>query len=217
MKYSLVIFDWDGTLSDSTGRIVDSMRMAAAHVGLRVAPDSDIQNIIGLGLPEAIQTVWPEITIEQMPLMREAYARCFVYDSSVPMALFPGATDMLAKLSEQGRQLAVATGKSRKGLDRILADLDMTTAFHFTRCADETQSKPHPLMLSQILEAAGVSAKEALMVGDTTYDLQMAATIGMATVGMSHGAHDERRLQACGPEVICHSIDELSNWIEIHG
>lgn len=217
MKYPLVVFDWDGTLSDSTGRIVDSMRTAAMQVGLRVAPDSDLQNIIGLGLPEAIKAVWPEISYEQIPLMKEAYARCFVYDSSVPMTLFPGVQDMLRKLAAQGRQLAIATGKSRKGLDRILIDLDMTDIFHITRCADETQSKPHPLMLNQILSATGLSAAEAVMIGDTTYDLDMARSIGMATVAMSHGAHDEVRLQACGPEVVCHSIDELSNWIEIHG
>ena len=217
MKYQLIIFDWDGTLADSTGRIVDSMRRAGQELGLPDVPDADIQNIIGLGLPEAIKTVWPDVLPDQMEPMREAYARYFVYDSQIAMNLFNGAESLLDGLSANGRKIAVATGKSRKGLDRILKDLSLSGGFDTTRCADETRSKPHPLMLSEILEELGVSADSALMVGDTTYDLEMAAAIGMDSAGMSHGAHDEQRLRACGPRVICHSINELSDWIGING
>ena len=217
MKYQLIIFDWDGTLADSTGRIVDSMSRAGQEVGLPNVPDSDIQNIIGLGLPEAIKTVWPDVLPDQMEPMREAYARYFVYDSQIAMNLFDGAEVLVNELSAGGRKVAVATGKSRKGLDRILKDLSLCGGFNATRCADETRSKPHPLMLSEILEELNVAVDRALMVGDTTYDLEMAAAIGMRSVGMSHGAHDEERLRACGPQVICHSINELSDWIGING
>lgn len=213
MRFELIIFDWDGTLADSTGRIVDSMRVAGQRVGMPAVPDSNIQNIIGLGLPEALKTVWPDITEEQLAAMRIEYARLFVDDSKVPMQLFPGTREMLSRLQHQGRQLAVATGKSRKGLDRLLNDLELVSTFNITRCADETRSKPDPLMLKEILSELGVSEDKALMVGDTTYDLDMANALGMATVAMSHGAHDEPRLLSREPEALLHSIEELESWI----
>jgi len=216
MKYEVLIFDWDGTLCDSTGRIVDSMQRAAREVGLSGVPDSAVQNIIGLGLPEAIQTVWPEIAQDQMAPMKAAYARMFVTDSQVDMALFAGVESLLSRQYGK-RKLAVATGKSRKGLDRVLKDLGMTEAFDITRCADETRSKPDPLMLHEILSILGVEPQQALMVGDTTFDLDMANAAGMDSVAMSHGAHDKGALLACRPKVICHSIQELSNWIENNG
>jgi len=216
MKYGLIIFDWDGTLADSTGRIVDSMRRAAVECGLPAVDDAEIQNIIGLGLPEAIRTVWPMVSFDQMEPMRTAYARYFVSDSDVQMGLFDGADGLLESLSKH-RKIAVATGKSRKGLNRILADLSLGGRFDTTRCADETASKPDPLMLQEILAELNVDVKAALMVGDTTYDLDMARSIGMDSIGMSHGAHEEDRLRACGVLDICHSIHELSNWIENNG
>ncbi|MEK9712188.1 MAG: HAD-IA family hydrolase [Thalassolituus sp.] len=216
MKYELIIFDWDGTLADSTRRIVDSMARAAAECGLPAVDDADIQNIIGLGLPEAIKTVWPAVTDEQMKPMKAVYGRYFVSDSNVPAGLFAGARSMLESLGTQ-RKLAVATGKSRKGLNRILADLSLEDCFDATRCADETASKPNPLMLEQILSVLGVEPSAALMVGDTTYDLDMARNIGMDTIGMSHGAHEEDRLCACGALAICHSIQQLKDWIEHNG
>ena len=216
MKYDLLIFDWDGTLCDSTGRIVDSMQQAARENALRAVPDSAVQNIIGLGLPEAIRTVWPEIQDEQMVPMKGAYARYFLTDSLVGMGLFAGAVELLSR--QQGlRRLAVATGKSRKGLNRVLSDLDVGSYFIATRCADETRSKPDPLMLEQILSETGVPVERALMIGDTSFDLDMANAAGMDSVAMSHGAHDEAVLLACRPKAICHSISELSDWIEQYG
>lgn len=216
MKYDLIIFDWDGTLADSTGRIVDSMQRAANECGLPKVPDSAVQNIIGLGLPEAIKTVWPNVNVEQMEPMRNAYARYFVTDSLVAMQLFAGTESMLDRLKVK-RKIAVATGKSRKGLDRILHDLNLTSTFNITRCADETRSKPDPQMLHEILSELSVEASRALMVGDTSYDLDMAFAAGVDSIGMSHGAHAEDILWACGPQAICHSITELENWIEING
>ena len=143
MKYKLVIFDWDGTLVDSTGRIVDSMQQASIEVGLPTVPDSAVQNIIGLGLPEALRTVWPQINPEQLSEMTQVYARNFVYDSKVAMAFFSGVAELFRDLRASGRQLAVATGKSRKGLNRMFHDLqidDRPVGDQFTasRCADET-------------------------------------------------------------------------------
>jgi len=222
LKYQLVIFDWDGTLVDSTGRIVDSMQLAAAEVGLPVVPDSAVQNIIGLGLPEALRTVWPGIHDEQLDAMTQVYARNFVYDSKVSMDFFSGVAELLPALRSQGRLLAVATGKSRKGLSRMFTELFVDGApvgeqFAASRCADETRSKPDPLMLRELLSELDVEVDRAVMVGDTSWDLDMAAAIGMDTVAMSHGAHDDAALKACGPKTICHSIAELKAWITQYG
>lgn len=217
MTYQLLIFDWDGTLADSTGRIVDSMQRAARLVGLPPITDIEAQNIIGLGLPEALRVLWPNIEGAELDAMREAYARHFVYESQVSMALFDGARAMLENLLNDGYLLAVATGKSRKGLDRILDDLAIGHLFATTRCADETLSKPDPLMVNEILAELNVSASRALMVGDTTYDLDMARAAGVSTIAMSHGAHDDARLLACEPLELCHSIADLEQWIRNHG
>ncbi len=217
LRFKLIIFDWDGTLVDSTQRIVDSMQQAAAEVGLPQVADAAVQNIIGLGLPEALRTVWPVIDESQLQAMTQVYARYFVADSQVAMGFFPGTPEFLAGLVEQGYLLAVATGKSRRGLDRMLRDLKIGHRFAATRCADETRSKPHPLMLKELLSELNVAPDEALMVGDTTYDLDMANAAGMASVAMGHGAHDDDVLLACGPLTICHSIHELNDWIRING
>jgi phosphoglycolate phosphatase len=216
MSYDLIVFDWDGTLADSTGRIVDSMQRAGRIIGLPPVTDAQVQNIIGLGLPEAITTLWPAIDEQNMAAMKECYARHFVSDSPVAMGLFAGAETMLARLQEQSILLAVATGKSRRGLDRILDDLTLRHRFAATRCADETCSKPDPLMLQEILAQLRIPASRALMVGDTTYDLDMANAAGMACVAMSHGAHDEVALSACRPLVMCHNIAGLDAWLARH-
>ena len=217
LKYRVIVFDWDGTLVDSTQRIVDSMQQASREVGLRVVPDAAVQNIIGLGLPEALKTVWPEINAVQLEAMRQVYARFFVSDSQVGMDFFPGARRLLDGLLKKGYLLAVATGKSRKGLNRLLLDLKVGHLFATTRCADETRSKPDPLMLEEIMAELSVSPSEVLMIGDTTYDLDMAHAAGIESVAMGHGAHDEGQLLACGPRTICHSIAELNDWIALHG
>ena len=217
MKYQLLIFDWDGTLADSTGRIVDSIQRSARLVGLPAITDADAQNIIGLGLPEALRTLWPDIDADELNTMRETYARYFVHESQVSMELFAGARDMLERFLDDGYLLAVATGKSRKGLDRILYDLGAGHLFATTRCADETLSKPDPLMVNEILAELNVSASRALMIGDTTYDLDMAHAAGVETLAMSHGAHDDERLMRCQPLALCHDIDDLECWIRNNG
>lgn len=222
MKYKLIIFDWDGTLVDSTGRIVDSMQRARAEIGLPIVPDSAVQNIIGLGLPEAIKTVWPNISAQQLEDMTQAYARNFVYDSNIAMNFFEGVATLLPQLRVDGRQLAVATGKSRKGLDRMLRDMQVHgrpvgEQFIASRCADEARSKPDPLMLQQLLQQLNMTPQAALMVGDTSFDLDMANAMGMDSVAMSHGAHDDEVLLARQPRALCHSITELQQWIKQYG
>lgn len=216
-RFKLVIFDWDGTLVNSTARIVDSMQSAGREHNMRPVPDSAVQHIIGLGLPEALKTVWPEITPEQLPVMTQSYARNFVTDSAVGMDFFPGVREFLEGLKISGYELAVATGKTRKGLDRMMKDLHVGHLFSATRCADETRSKPDPLMLHELLSELNVQAEDAVMIGDTAWDLNMANSAGVAGVGMSYGAHDEARLRECNPLTICHSIRDLNDWISLHG
>lgn len=216
-KYKLIIFDWDGTLANSTARIIDSMQMAAKEHQMPVVSDAAVQNIIGLGLPEAIKELWPAINEQQLKKMIPSYAQNFISESRVSMEVFPDTKEMLGELMLRNFLLAVATGKARKGLERSMRDLSLGHFFAATRCADETRSKPDPLMLNEILVALSVPAHEALMVGDTTYDLEMANAAGMDSVGMSYGAHDEKRLRACQPLAICHSINELKEWIITHG
>lgn len=216
-RYKLIIFDWDGTLVDSTQRIVDSMQKAATLVGLSPLPDTDIKNIIGLGLPEAIKTLWPAVNDAEAKALAPHYTRYFVSESKVEMGLFAGAQECLESLARQGYLLAVATGKTRSGLDRMLSDLKVGHLFAITRCADETRSKPDPLMLHEILTSMSVAPHEALMVGDTTFDLDMAAAASVPAIAMSHGAHDLKKLTASNPVEICHNINQLTDWIQTHG
>ncbi len=216
MKYSLIIFDWDGTLSDSTGRIVDCIHAAARKTGLPAVTDDQAKHIIGLGLTEALEALWPGVQADHIESMRQAYSDHFVNGSQIAMDFFGGARELLDDLRGQ-RHLAVATGKTRRGLDRILHELDVEDHFHITRCADETRSKPHPLMLEEILAETGYSASQALMVGDTSYDLNMAAAAGMDGLAVTYGAHSEEHLSTCRPVGVCRSITELRNWIEING
>lgn len=212
MRYKAIIFDWDGTLSDSTGRIVDSMQCAAADCNLACLADESIKQIIGLGLPEALDRLWPESTPDERQLMTQSYAQYFVSDSKVAMGFYPGALALLDELSND-HLLAVATGKSRRGLNRLLSDNGLQDVFDITRCADETQSKPHPQMLLEILQELDIAIDEAVMVGDTTYDLAMAQAIGMDSVGVVYGAHNASQLQDCDPKIICDSMAQLRQFL----
>lgn len=213
MKYSLVVFDWDGTLADSTGRIIDSMLMAGQSCGLPEIPGSAVQDIIGLGLPEAIEVLWPGLNAKQGPAVRDAYSHNFINGSDVPMGLFSGAEKLLEDLAAKGASLAVATGKSRRGLDRVLQEIKIGHHFAATRCADETLSKPNPLMLEQIIDELEINKSEVLMIGDTEYDLEMANQAGVHSLGLTHGAHTEARLRACRPQEILHNLHELNQWL----
>ncbi len=209
----IAIFDWDGTLMDSTGKIISCMQQAAERAGLEVLGDRVIANIIGLGLPEAVRTLYPHINADEAEALRSSYSHIFIHEDTSPCDLYPGVEEGLRRLEAAQIPLAVATGKSRRGLDRMLAMLGWQQRFVITRCADETASKPNPLMLRQILAAVGKSPACAVMVGDTEYDLAMAAAINMPSLGLEYGAHEAARLQAHKPALITDQFPEVVNWI----
>lgn len=208
----LVIFDWDGTLIDSTGKIVACMQQAAEDSGVPPRSVGAIRNIIGLGLDEALLILYPEASRELRTEIRQHYSARFVAADQTPCAFFPGVVESLDWLRVRGVPLAVATGKSRRGLNRVLANLQMSDYFQSTRCADETASKPNPLMLNQLCEEFKVNVDDAVFVGDTEYDLEMAHRIGMPSVGVSYGVHTPARLATWKPLTI---LDEFSALLPI--
>lgn len=208
----LVILDWDGTVCNSEARIVSCIQGAADRAGLPVLNPEAVGNIIGLGLPEAISNLFPEASMEQREKMRLYYAEEWMAARSEPLPLFDGVLDTLDRLQSDGHRLAVATGKSRRGLNREFEDHGLGSLFVASRCADETASKPHPRMLQELLQETRSPIGEAVMVGDTVYDLQMAAALDMASIGVSYGVHHPDRLQACKPSAIIDHFSELLNW-----
>jgi len=205
----LVIFDWDGTLLNSLAKISHCLQLAAADAGLERRSDDDIRGIIGLGLYEALATLYPGAPQAPLELLRERYSHHFMIKDQSPCQLYPGVQETLDELKSSGHHIAVATGKSRKGLDRVLGNLGWESYFHATRCADETLSKPDPLMLSELLTELDFPVQEAVMVGDTEFDLAMAAELGMRRIGVSYGAHPLPRLRSRDPEAIIDSMEEL--------
>lgn len=207
--YSLIIFDWDGTLMDSTERIVTCLAQAAVKSKLPVLEPKAYQQIIGLGLREAIRDLYPAIDEAQLESMRDHYSHFFILAEQTPNPLFPGALEVLNNLRSKGVKTAVATGKSRAGLDRVWANTGLGEFFDASRCADETESKPSPLMLNEILVETRVPVERALMVGDTSFDLEMAERIGMDRVGVSYGAHSAEVLAQYQPKAIIKKMPEL--------
>ncbi|MEN8991768.1 HAD-IA family hydrolase [Avibacterium paragallinarum] len=209
----LVIFDWDGTLFDSVGQIVASLKFAADQY-LQPLTDADAKSIIGLGLPEVAQRLFPTVPELHSEIL-QSYADHYVAHSKGDM-WFDGVADMLQELRDAGLQLAVATGKSRKGLDRVLAQTQSHELFCATRAASETKSKPDPLMLAEILAETGLRADQAIMVGDTSYDLEMALNIQMPRVGVSYGVHTVETLQCFQPLHIAHTVNDLTEFLLEH-
>lgn len=216
MQYELIIFDWDGTLMDSVSRIVSCMQAAAIDVQWGALSSAEVEDIIGLGLPEAIAQLCPGISPAQAERLRERYSHHFVTADTTPMRFFAGVETHIARLRHRETQrLAVATGKSRRGLDRIFTETGSGAWFHASRTADETRSKPHPQMLLELLAELDVPVERALMVGDTEYDLEMARAIGMDRVGVTYGVHTHERLALSQPKWIAHSVEELFDGL--HG
>ncbi|MEO7762605.1 MAG: HAD-IA family hydrolase, partial [Casimicrobiaceae bacterium] len=193
MQYSLIIFDWDGTLSDSAAIIVAALQAACGDLGLPVPGDHDARYVIGLGLHDALRHVAPTLPEADYPRLSERYRAHYV-DRDLQIPLFAGARKMLGALCERGHSLAIATGKSRRGLDLALEQSGIAGRFVATRCADEGQPKPHPDMLLHLLAVTGVAAESALMIGDTTHDLLLAANAGIDALGVTYGAHDHEAL-----------------------
>ncbi|MBN0987902.1 HAD family hydrolase [Amphritea pacifica] len=211
--YKLLIFDWDGTIIDSAARIISSMQKAARDLDQPELTDDAVRNIIGLGLPEAIQMLIPGVDDAVIPLMRERYGYYYLGADDTPTALFDGVEQTLINLKHKGFRLAVATGKSRRGLDRVFAETGLESLFETSRCADETTSKPHPHMLEEILEETGLSPADAVMIGDTEFDLEMGVRAGMDTIAVSYGAHHIDRLLQYKPVLVMHQFAELENWL----
>ncbi|MDY7561316.1 HAD-IA family hydrolase [Pseudomonas sp. 10B1] len=215
--YKLLIFDWDGTLADSIGRIVEAMQVAAGRCDVPVRDDFAIKGIIGLGLPEAIRTLYPDISSDQMLNFRGHYADSYLALEAEPSPLFADVVDSLAAFRAQGYQMAVATGKSRRGLDRVLKAHGWQDYFEITRAADESASKPDPLMLREILEHCGVASDEALMVGDSSFDLLMAHSAGMDSVAVGYGAQSLASLLEFKPRLAIERFSELRSWLSAPG
>ena len=212
-EYKLLIFDWDGTLADSIGRIVTAMQGAAQRAGRPVRDAQAVKGIIGLGLPEAILTLYPDMPPEQVIAFRQHYADIYIAMDAEPSPLFAGVRESLEAFRAQGYRLAVATGKARRGLDRVLKAHGWEDFFDITRAADETASKPDPLMLNQILAHCDVCPQQALMVGDASFDLLMARNAGCASVGVAYGAHDAAGFADCAPLYVAQDVADFQQWL----
>ena len=211
-KFDLIVFDWDGTLMDSAARIVASLQAAGADIGLPAKTELECRNVIGLGMREAIQSLYAFIEPSLVPRFTERYRHHFLVGCTHPEVLFEGVHGILQALTQRQLWLGVATGKGRKGLDRVLQQTDCCRYFHSTRCADETSSKPDPMMLRQIMDELGVRPEKTLMVGDTEYDLEMAQRAGTAALAVGYGAHEIERLQSFEPLACLNSVDDMAMW-----
>jgi phosphoglycolate phosphatase len=211
-QFDLLVFDWDGTLMDSTATIVKAIQGAAKDLGLPIPSDQAAAHVIGLGLSEAMQAVLPDVDPALYPRMAERYRYHFLTKDR-ELVLFAGVAEMLADLSQQGYFLAVATGKSRVGLNRALNAVGLLSLFDATRCADETFSKPHPAMLQELTRELGQDMRRTVMIGDTTHDLLMANNAGAAGIAVEYGAHPLNQLAACRPVFSAKSVPELHDWL----
>ncbi|HJV72909.1 MAG TPA: HAD-IIIA family hydrolase [Noviherbaspirillum sp.] len=211
-QFDLIVFDWDGTLMDSTATIVACIQAAAKDLGLPVPDSKKASYVIGLSLQDAMQTVLPDLDPKYYPHMVERY-RYHYLTKDKGLTLFDGVRDMLAELSQQGYFLAVATGKSRVGLNRALDTANLLSVFDATRCADETFSKPHPAMLQELTRELGQDMQRTVMIGDTTHDLQMALNAGAAGIAVHYGAHAGSELEALNPMFSANSVSELHAWL----
>jgi phosphoglycolate phosphatase len=215
-RFDLIAFDWDGTLFDSTALIVRCIQAACRDVGHTVPTDEQAAYVIGMGLRDALLHAAPGFPPERYAELGERYRQHY-WAAQHDLVLFPGTLAMLQALKAKGHRLAVATGKSRRGLDEALATADLKGMFDATRTADETRSKPHPQMLHELMDELRVPAARTVMVGDTTHDLQLAVNAGVASVGVSFGAHDHESFEALGPLTVAHSTDELGQWLLANG
>lgn len=213
-RYSLIVFDWDGTLADSTALIVTAIQAALRDLGLPVPDESAARYIIGLGLDDAIRHVAPTLPRERYGEVATHYRKHYLAHED-DVTLFEGAGELLSALEAAGRFLAVATGKSRSGLDRALQQSGLRSRFHATRCGDEGFPKPHPDMLLHLMDRLGVARQETLMVGDTTHDMQLARNAGVEAVGVAYGAHAREDLAREGARVVVGSVGELRGWLGV--
>jgi len=211
-QFDLIVFDWDGTLFDSTALITHCIQASAVDLGLPRPSDADASYVIGMGLGEALAHAVPGLAPERHQELGQRFRHHYLADQHL-LTLFKGSLAMLAALKSRGHLLAVATGKNRRGLDEVLATVELQGMFDATRTADETAGKPDPTMLLELMAQLGVPPDRTLMIGDTTHDLLMSANAGTASLGVSYGAHDHGSFAAHSPLFVAHSIAELHQWL----
>ncbi len=211
-RFRLLAFDWDGTLADSTGLIAGALQQTCREMGLAVPDDTAAKHVIGLGHQDSIRYLAPTLAEQHHAHFSQRFgAHYMIGDASIP--LFDGVREMLAELDERGFLLGIATGKSRRGLARVLAQHEIAHHFDVSRCADEGFPKPHPDMLLTLMEQASVAPEATLMIGDTTHDLQLARNAGVASLAVAYGAHPLEGLTEMQPLAALHSIAELRTWL----
>jgi phosphoglycolate phosphatase len=214
--FRLIVFDWDGTLADSTAIIAQAIQEALRDMGEAVPDVGAARYVIGLGLTDALRSVAPSLPVHRHPELSAHYRKHYLArENDIP--LFDGVTEMLDELDQAGYFLAVATGKSRMGLERALEKNNLRTRFHATRCADEGMPKPHPDMLLHLMDRVGVPPSETLMIGDTTHDLELARNARVSGLAVAYGAHDREGLATLAPLATMHSVDELRRWLAEKG
>ena len=211
-RFDLIAFDWDGTLFDSTAIITRCIQRAVVDVGGQEPSKEAASYVIGLGLMQALAHAAPDVPVEKYPELGQRYRHHYMVHQ-IDIVLFDGVLPMLVELKLRHHWLTVATGKSRKGLNEALHDLDLKGMFDGSRTADETAGKPSPIMLHELMQEFGVDADRTLMIGDTTHDLQMALNAGCASVGVSYGAHEPDAFHDLKPKFIAHSVAELRQWL----
>jgi phosphoglycolate phosphatase len=214
-QFDLIAFDWDGTLYDSTRIITRCIQAAVADVGGIVPSDEAASYVIGMALIPALAHAAPDVPKDLYPLLGERYRHHYKKHFH-DISLFEGVLPLLQSLRERHHWLAVATGKSRRGLDDVLHSHELRGVFDGSRTADETSGKPHPQMLHELMREFGVTPQRTLMIGDTTHDLQMALNAGCASIGVSYGAHDHADFESLQPRFVAHSVSELSDWLMTH-
>jgi phosphoglycolate phosphatase len=211
-RFAFLVFDWDGTLIDSTAIIADSLQRACRDLGEPAPTDVDARYVIGLGLADALKYVAPGLARDRHAELAARYRHHFLARDA-RIELYPGARELLEELAGAGFQLGIATGKSRIGLDRALAQKGLERLFAATRCADEGFPKPHPDMLEQLMDRVGVAPHATLMIGDTTHDIELARNAGASALAVAYGAHAADGLDALAPLATVHSIAELRAWL----
>ncbi|MCG5511074.1 HAD family hydrolase [Ectothiorhodospira lacustris] len=211
--YQLLVFDWDGTLMDSVARIVACMQSTIEVLGATPLPAQRLRDVIGLGMREAILQLYPDADEALFQAFTQAYRERFLFIDDTPAPLFAGVPELLDDLLDQGYWCAVATGKSRVGLDRVLDETGLGPRFLTTRCADETLSKPHPQMLQTIMDELGIMPEQTLMIGDSTHDLLMARNAGTDALGVTSGVHSARELQPHAPKGLLDGVAQLPDWL----
>ena len=212
MKYELVVFDWDGTLLDSAGAIVQAIQAACRDLGHPPPSDDQARHVIGLGLVDALRHAAPDLPPQRYPAMADRY-RFHYLGADHRLTLFEGIPEVLAGLQSTGHILAIATGKSRLGLERALDHSGLRALFQASRCADECHSKPHPQMLEELMAEFGVASEATLMIGDTSYDLLMARNAGVAGLAVTYGAHPHDHLLEHSPLACLPTVAELAAWL----